>query len=113
MHPLIARERRVCRHGRQLLIEQLESGRYRVVLLDLMMPRMNGWEFRHEQLQDANLKDIPIVVVSALPLDPGAKARLGDVDYVPNAARTGVAVRAAMNNNFAFGGSNASMILTR
>jgi hypothetical protein len=26
-----------------------------------MMPRLNGWEFRHEQLQDADLKDIPIV----------------------------------------------------
>ncbi|HEX4509379.1 MAG TPA: beta-ketoacyl-[acyl-carrier-protein] synthase family protein [Burkholderiaceae bacterium] len=36
-----------------------------------------------------------------------------DLDVVPNKARTGVAVRAAMNNNFAFGGSNASMILTR
>jgi 3-oxoacyl-[acyl-carrier-protein] synthase II len=36
-----------------------------------------------------------------------------DLDYVPNAARVGVTVRAAMNNNFAFGGSNASMILTR
>jgi 3-oxoacyl-[acyl-carrier-protein] synthase II len=36
-----------------------------------------------------------------------------DLDYVANEARTGVAVRAVMNNNFAFGGSNASMILTR
>jgi 3-oxoacyl-[acyl-carrier-protein] synthase II len=36
-----------------------------------------------------------------------------DLDYVPNVARTGVALRAAMNNNFAFGGSNASVILTR
>src|SRR4051812_18932093 len=41
-----------------------------VILLDLMMPRMNGWEFRHEQLQDANLKDIPIVVVSRLLKNP-------------------------------------------
>ena len=54
-----------------------------VILLDLMMPRMNGWEFRDEQLQDGNLKDIPIVVVSAFPLDPDARARLGHVDYVP------------------------------
>ena len=36
-----------------------------------------------------------------------------DLDYVPNVARTGVTVKAAMNNNFAFGGSNASMILAR
>lgn len=54
-----------------------------VILLDLMMPRLNGWEFRHEQLQDADLKDIPIVVVSAVPLSLGALAQLGDVEFVP------------------------------
>ena len=36
-----------------------------------------------------------------------------DLDYVANTARTGVAARVVMNNNFAFGGSNATMILTR
>jgi CheY-like chemotaxis protein len=51
------------------------------ILLDLMMPRMNGWEFRHEQLQDTALKEIPIVVVTAAGLDAAAKAQLGDVDY--------------------------------
>jgi CheY-like chemotaxis protein len=51
------------------------------ILLDLMMPRMNGWEFRHEQLQDTDLKQIPIVVVTAAGLDATAKAQLGDVDY--------------------------------
>ena len=53
------------------------------ILLDLMMPRMNGWEFRHEQLQDGDLKDIPIVVVTAARLDPAARAQLGDVDLLP------------------------------
>jgi len=53
------------------------------IVLDLMMPRMNGWEFRHEQLQDRDLKDIPTVVVSAVRLDPAARAQLGDVDYLP------------------------------
>jgi 3-oxoacyl-[acyl-carrier-protein] synthase II len=36
-----------------------------------------------------------------------------DLDYVANEARTGVLTRAVMNNNFAFGGSNTTMILTR
>ena len=31
-----------------------------------MMPGMNGWEFRARQLQDPELADIPVVVVSAL-----------------------------------------------
>ena len=36
-----------------------------VVLLDLMMPVMNGWEFRDAQLQDPELSGIPVVVLSA------------------------------------------------
>ena len=36
-----------------------------VILLDLMMPVMDGWQFRHEQAQHAALADIPVIVVSA------------------------------------------------
>lgn len=36
-----------------------------VILLDLMMPRMNGWEFAREQKQDADVARIPVVVISA------------------------------------------------
>jgi len=37
----------------------------RLILLDLMMPEMNGWQFREEQLRDAHLSDIPVVVMTA------------------------------------------------
>jgi CheY-like chemotaxis protein len=37
-----------------------------LILLDLMMPGMNGWDFRHKQQQDPALADIPVVVVSAV-----------------------------------------------
>ena len=36
-----------------------------LILLDLMMPVMNGWEFRKQQAQDPALHSIPVVVVSA------------------------------------------------
>ncbi|MFL5262348.1 MAG: response regulator, partial [Anaeromyxobacteraceae bacterium] len=36
-----------------------------LILLDLMMPRMNGWQFRAAQLEDATVSGIPVVVVSA------------------------------------------------
>jgi CheY-like chemotaxis protein len=36
-----------------------------VILLDLMMPVMTGWEFRKEQQQDPMLAAIPVVVLSA------------------------------------------------
>jgi CheY-like chemotaxis protein len=36
-----------------------------VILLDLMMPVMDGWHFRAEQLKDPALARIPVVVMSA------------------------------------------------
>jgi CheY-like chemotaxis protein len=36
-----------------------------LILLDLMMPVMNGWQFRAEQLRDPKLAGIPVVVMSA------------------------------------------------
>ncbi len=36
-----------------------------VIVLDLMMPVMNGWQFRAEQLRDPRLARIPVVVMSA------------------------------------------------
>ena len=36
-----------------------------LILLDLMLPRMDGWGFREAQLGDNRLKDIPVVVLSA------------------------------------------------
>lgn len=35
-----------------------------VILLDLMMPVMNGWEFRAEQTRDPSLAVIPVIVMT-------------------------------------------------
>jgi CheY-like chemotaxis protein len=37
-----------------------------LVLLDLMMPGMNGWEFRAAQQGDPDIRSIPVVILSAL-----------------------------------------------
>ena len=37
-----------------------------LILLDLMMPVMDGWEFRAAQRKDRALADVPVVVLSAL-----------------------------------------------
>ena len=47
-----------------------------LIVLDLMMPRMSGWDFRMEQSSDLRLADIPVVVVSADPLASQAE-RMG------------------------------------
>ncbi len=36
-----------------------------VILLDLMMPIMDGWQFRRAQLGDPRLAQVPVVVLSA------------------------------------------------
>lgn len=36
-----------------------------LILLDIMMPQMNGYEFRQAQLKNASLAEIPTVVLSA------------------------------------------------
>src|SRR5262245_55573504 len=43
-----------------------------LILLDLTMPVMNGWEFLDAQAADPAIADIPVVVMSALPSQQGA-----------------------------------------
>ena len=43
----------------------LATTRPRVILLDLMMPVMNGWQFREEQRRQPALADIPVIVITA------------------------------------------------
>lgn len=51
-------------HGRDAL-EQMRSGPLPdLVLLDLMMPVMDGFQFRSAQLADPALADVPVVVLS-------------------------------------------------
>ncbi len=52
-------------NGREAL-DYLRSGkRPCVILLDLMMPVMDGWQFRREQKQDPSIADIPLIVITA------------------------------------------------
>lgn len=61
------------RDGREALI-QLRAFHPNLVLLDLMMPGMNGWEFRAAQRRDPELREIPVVILSALGRDGGVDA---------------------------------------
>ena len=54
--------------GADALTQLQAPGRYPdVILLDMMMPRMDGWEFCREQRRDPALAHIPVVVLSAAP----------------------------------------------
>ena len=53
-------------NGREAL-DHLKASNPRpcVILLDLMMPVMDGWQFRKEQKQDPEIAGIPLVVITA------------------------------------------------
>jgi two-component system, chemotaxis family, chemotaxis protein CheY len=54
-------------NGREAL-DRLKTGHnISLILLDLWMPLMNGWEFLHRQKDDPEIADIPVVVISAIP----------------------------------------------
>lgn len=62
-------------NGREALDKLKESPcRPQLILLDLMMPEMDGAEFRRQQKVDKDLAEIPVVVMTA-DADIQAKAR--------------------------------------
>jgi CheY-like chemotaxis protein len=54
-----------------------------VILLDLMMPVRNGWDFRREQLADPALRHIPVVIITASGIGvESIRKDMGDVELV-------------------------------
>ncbi len=52
----------------QEALDRLRSGyKPHVILLDLMMPVMDGFVFREAQQHDPDLADIPVIVLTAVP----------------------------------------------
>jgi CheY-like chemotaxis protein len=63
-------------NGREALDALRAADDASVILLDLMMPVMDGWQFRAVQRQDQSLARIPVVVLTAA----GARDRVPPID---------------------------------
>ncbi len=70
-------------NGRQAL-ELLQAQRFDLVLLDIMMPEMNGYEVLESLKRDAGLRHIPVIMISAVDdLDSIVRCiELGAEDYL-------------------------------
>lgn len=70
-------------NGRQAL-EKLRANSFDLVLLDIEMPEMNGYQVLETCLQDPDLRDIPIIMTSSLDeIDSVVKCvELGAEDYL-------------------------------
>ncbi len=67
------------KNGQEALDQLRQAQKVCVVLLDLMMPVMDGWEFRQEQLSDPAISNVPVVVITA---SGRANGSLGGVDIL-------------------------------
>ena len=60
----------------RVALEQMESTRPGLILLDLLMPEMDGFEFLAELRRQERWRSIPVVVVTAKDLDATDRTRL-------------------------------------
>lgn len=84
-------ETAVAGNGREALAYLRSSPRPPgLILLDLMMPEMTGWEFRRIQQGDPALAAIPVAIITGLPGVEGKASAIGAVDvlYKPSRVET-------------------------
>jgi signal transduction histidine kinase/CheY-like chemotaxis protein len=60
----------------RLALERLKEGPFAAVLLDLLMPEMNGFEFLEAMRQHTEWRDIPVIVVTARELTDDEREEL-------------------------------------
>jgi CheY-like chemotaxis protein len=86
-------------NGRQAL-DMLEAGAWDVVLLDIVMPEMDGYEVLERMKRDPQLRDIPVIVISALDETESAvrSIEMGAEDYLPKSFDP-ILLRARLNSS--------------
>lgn len=65
-------------------LEKMKEEKPDIVLLDIVMPRMGGFEVMEEMNKDAGLKQIPVIVISnsGQPVELDRAKRLGAKDWL-------------------------------
>ncbi len=81
-------------NGREALDYLRADGRPDLILLDLMMPVMDGWEFRRQQCCDEALASVPVVVVSAADSVQSTAASLGAAGFLQKPVDVATLLRA-------------------
>jgi len=68
--------------GREALRQLDETSELSLILLDLMMPGMSGWEFRALQRGHRRFRKVPVVVMTAHPNPAGESEWLDPEDVL-------------------------------
>jgi CheY-like chemotaxis protein len=69
-------------NGREALEQLHRRSRPSLILLDMVMPDMDGWNFRMELKKEPELAEIPVVILSAHGNVRDAALALGAADYL-------------------------------
>jgi CheY-like chemotaxis protein len=69
-------------NGKHALQKINEAGPPCLIILDLMMPIMNGWQLRAELLKDPALAPVPVVLLSGIADVDQAARSLAAVDHL-------------------------------
>lgn len=78
----------VAEHGREALELLRRQPLPSAIVLDLMLPLMDGWDFRQAQLDDPALRDIPVVIITATGFSTNTiRSQLGDVAVMAKPVR--------------------------
>jgi MinD-like ATPase involved in chromosome partitioning or flagellar assembly/DNA-binding response OmpR family regulator len=74
----------IAENGRRAL-EMLDEFKFDLVLLDIMMPEMNGFQVLERLKSDSSLRDIPVIMISALDeIDSVVRCiEMGAEDHLP------------------------------
>jgi CheY-like chemotaxis protein len=64
--------------------QRIERNKPDLILLDLLMPKISGFEFLEQLRDDDKMKDTPVIVISALSDEENKNRtlRLGAVDFI-------------------------------
>ena len=84
-------------------LRKLSARRFDAILLDLLLPNVDGWRFRETQLRHPELAQIPTVVVTVRPLRAADRYVLKAQDVVQKPIEDHVLLAAVRNACFSAG----------
>ena len=75
--------------GGERLFEHLQAGQFDLLLLDIMMPRVDGLQLLQKVKADPRFKDLPVLMISSMPPEEATvrSLGLGAADFIPKPFR--------------------------
>jgi DNA-binding response OmpR family regulator len=58
-------------------LQLLQNRSPTAIILDILLPGMSGWDMLHIMSQDADLKGVPVILMTA----SASNVRIADIDY--------------------------------